>query len=177
MANCVRHSIDEYDDISTHGQYARMLEEGFSEEEALELVNKRSRDNARTPMPFDDSKYAGFSNVEPWLALNETYKTINVKNQFNDPDSVYSFYKKMIALRQKSEYSDVLTFGDFIPVEHENDLLIVYKRSYKGQTVVNVCNFSNQEQSYSTDKQIILNNYHEYDQKTLKPYQTIMYVE
>lgn len=118
-----------------------------------------------------------FSNVEPWLALNETYKTINVKNQFNDPDSVYSFYKKMIALRQKSEYSDVLTFGDFIPVEHENDLLIVYKRSYKGQTVVNVCNFSNQEQSYSTDKQIILNNYHEYDQKTLKPYQTIMYVE
>ena len=128
-------------------------------------------------MPFDDSKYAGFSNVEPWLALNETYKTINVKNQFNDPDSVYSFYKKMIALRQKGEYSDVLTFGDFIPVEHENELLIVYKRSYKGQTVVNVCNFSNQEQSYSTDKQVILNNYHEYDQKTLKPYQTIMYVE
>ena len=83
----------------------------------------------------------------------------------------------MFALRHKSEYSDVLTFGDFIQVEHENDLLIVYKRSYKGQTVVNVCNFSNQEQSYSTDKQIILNNYHEYDQKTLKPYQTIMYVE
>ena len=111
MANCVRRSIDDFDDISSHGQYQRMLEEGFSESEALALVNKRSRDNSRTPMPFDDSQYAGFSDVEPWLALNESYPVINVKAQFNDPDSVYSFYKKMIYLRQQSVYSNTLTFG------------------------------------------------------------------
>lgn len=96
-----------------------MLEEGFSESEALALVNKRSRDNSRTPMPFDDSQYAGFSDVEPWLALNESYPVINVKAQFNDPDSVYSFYKKMIYLRQQSVYSNTLTFGSFIPDECE----------------------------------------------------------
>ena len=81
----------------------------------------------------------------------------------------------MINLRQKSQYSDVLTYGDFIAVADENESLIVYKRSYEGQTIVNVCNFSNQEQSYVTDNQIILNNYHDYDGKTLQPYQTIMY--
>ncbi len=177
MANCVRRSIDDFDDISSHGQYQRMLEEGFSESEALALVNKRSRDNSRTPMPFDDSQYAGFSDVEPWLALNESYPVINVKAQFNDPDSVYSFYKKMIYLRQQSVYSNTLTFGSFIPDECENDNLIVYQRSYQGQLIVNVCNFSNQEQPFICAKELILNNYKEYDGKVLKPYQTIMYLE
>lgn len=177
MANCVRKSINEFDDISSHGQYQRMLEEGFSEVEALKLVNMRSRDNARTPMPFDDSQYAGFSDVEPWLGLNESYQTINVKAQFNDPDSVYSFYKKMIELRQKSEFSDVLTFGDFAAGDESNDCLIIYKRSYKEQTIVNVCNFSNQRQKYIITGEVILNNYKDYDEKSLRPYQTIMYIE
>lgn len=177
MANCVRKSINEFDDISSHGQYQRMLEEGFSEVEALKLVNMRSRDNARTPMPFDDSQYAGFSDVEPWLGLNESYQTINVKAQFNDPDSVYSFYKKMIELRQKSEFSNVLTFGDFAAGDESNDCLIIYKRSYKGQTIVNVCNFSNQRQKYIITGEVILNNYKDYDEKSLRPYQTIMYIE
>lgn len=177
MANCVRKSINEFDDISSHGQYQRMLEEGFSEVEALKLVNMRSRDNARTPMPFDDSQYAGFSDVEPWLGLNESYQTINVKAQFNDPDSVYSFYKKMIELRQKSEFSNVLTFGDFAAGDESNDCLIIYKRSYKEQTIVNVCNFSNQRQKYIITGEVILNNYKDYDEKSLRPYQTIMYIE
>lgn len=82
----------------------------------------------------------------------------------------------MIYLRQKSEYSNILTFGDFIPIEHDNELLIVYKRRYQGKTIVNVCNFSNQVQEYPINKQIILNNYHDFNGK-LKPYQTIMYLE
>ena len=70
------------------------FEEGFSESEALALVNKRSRDNSRTPMPFDDSQYAGFPDVEPWLALNESYPVINVKAQFNDPIQFIVFIRK-----------------------------------------------------------------------------------
>ena len=69
MENFERESIDEFDDIGSHGQYQRALEEGFTKEEAMHFLNLRSRDNTRTPMQWDNSKYAGFSDHEPWLKM------------------------------------------------------------------------------------------------------------
>ena len=92
MINNERSSIDEFDDISSHNQYTRALEEGYSKEEALHFVNRRSRDNTRSPMCWNNSEYGGFSDVKPWLALNEHASEINVEKQINDPDSVLSFY-------------------------------------------------------------------------------------
>ena len=149
MDNFVRNDISEFDDIASKDQYQRALGEGFSSEEALYFVNKRSRDNSRTPMQWDNSKNAGFSkdeNSKSWIKLTGSQATTNVADQINDKDSIFSHYKKMIDLRQNGKYSDCLTFGDFISVPLENEKIIAYMRKYKNQKVLCISNFSELKQ-------------------------------
>ena len=149
MDNFVRNDISEFDDIASKDQYQRALGEGFSSEEALYFVNKRSRDNSRTPMQWDNSKNAGFSkdeNSKSWIKLTGSQVTTNVADQINDKDSIFSHYKKMIDLRQNGKYSDCLTFGDFISVPLENEKIIAYVRKYKNQKVLCISNFSELKQ-------------------------------
>lgn len=149
MDNFVRNDISEFDDIASKDQYQRALGEGFSSEEALYFVNKRSRDNSRTPMQWDNSKNAGFSkdeNSKSWIKLTGSQAATNVADQINDKDSIFSHYKKMIDLRQNGKYSDCLTFGDFISVPLENEKFIAYVRKYKNQKVLCISNFSELKQ-------------------------------
>ena len=149
MDNFVRNDISEFDDIASKDQYQRALGEGFSSEEALYFVNKRSRDNSRTPMQWDNSKNAGFSkdeNSKSWIKLTGSQATTNVADQINDKDSIFSHYKKMIDLRQNGKYSDCLTFGDFISVPLENEKIIAYVRKYGNQKVLCISNFSELKQ-------------------------------
>ena len=149
MDNFVRNDISEFDDIASKDQYQRALGEGFSSEEALYFVNKRSRDNSRTPMQWDNSKNAGFSkdeNSKSWIKLTGSQATTNVVDQINDKDSIFSHYKKMIDLRQNGKYSDCLTFGDFISVPLENEKIIAYVRKYGNQKVLCISNFSELKQ-------------------------------
>ena len=149
MDNFVRNDISEFDDIASKDQYQRALGEGFSSEEALYFVNKRSRDNSRTPMQWDNSKNAGFSkdeNSKSWIKLTGSQATTNVADQINDKDSIFLHYKKMIDLRQNGKYSDCLTFGDFISVPLENEKFIAYVRKYKNQKVLCISNFSEKRQ-------------------------------
>lgn len=173
MDNALRTSIEEFDDCSSHNQYERAIQEGFNEAQALDFVNQRSRDNARTPMQWDDGMYAGFSSVEPWLKLNEHYREINVKKDQAGKNSIFRFYQKMISLRQKSEVSDILTYGTFIPIESEEEL-IVYQRCYKGKTVIVICNFSNQIHPCDWKGCILLDNYESYKVTSLQPYECRM---
>ena len=149
MDNFVRNDISEFDDIASKDQYQRALGEGFSSEEALYFVNKRSRDNSRTPMQWGNSKNADFSkdeNSKSWIKLTGSQATTNVADQINDKDSIFSHYKKMIDLRQNGKYSDCLTFGDFISVPLENEKFIAYVRKYKNQKVLCISNFSELKQ-------------------------------
>ena len=149
MDNFVRNDISEFDDIASKDQYQRSLGEGFSSEEALYFVNKRSRDNSRTPMQWDNSKNAGFSkdeNSKSWIKLTGSQATTNVADQINDKNSIFSHYKKMIDLRQNGKYSDCLTFGDFISVPLENEKIIAYVRKYGNQKVLCISNFSELKQ-------------------------------
>ena len=149
MDNFVRNDISEFDDIASKDQYQRALGEGFSSEEALYFVNKRSRDNSRTPMQWDNSKNAGFSkdeNSKSWIKLTGSQATTNVADQINDKDSIFSHYKKMIDLRQNGKYSDCLTFSDFISVPLENEKIIAYVRKYGNQKVLCISNFSELKQ-------------------------------
>ena len=149
MDNFVRNDISEFDDIASKDQYQRALGEGFSSEEALYFVNKRSRDNSRTPMQWDNSKNTGFSkdeNSKSWIKLTGSQATTNVADQINDKDSIFSHYKKMIDLRQNGKYSDCLTFGDFISIPLENEKIIAYVRKYKNQKVLCISNFSELKQ-------------------------------
>ena len=171
MENFERKDISEFDDIGSHGQYQRALEEGFTKEEAMHFLNLRSRDNTRTPMQWDSSEYAGFSNHKPWLKMTGSQDKINVESQFNDPNSIYSFYKKMISIRKQE---DTLVYGDFEEINTVDDV-IGYKRTYQGQEIICFCNFTNTEQPIpDIQGNILLDNYNNYNPTTLKPYQFIM---
>ena len=149
MDNFVRKDISEFDDIASKDQYQRALGEKFSTEEALYFVNKRSRDNSRTPMQWDNSKNAGFSeneNIKSWINLTGSQAVTNVKNQLNDENSIFAHYKKMIDLRQNGKYSDCLIYGEFIPVPLENEKIIAYVRKYGNQKLLCISNFSCQKQ-------------------------------
>ena len=149
MDNFVRKDISEFDDIASKDQYQRALGEKFSTEEALYFVNKRSRDNSRTPMQWDNSKNAGFSeneNIKSWIKLTGSKAVTNVKNQLNDENSIFAHYKKMIDLRQNGKYSDCLIYGDFIPVPLENEKIIAYVRKYGNQKILCISNFSELKQ-------------------------------
>ena len=175
MDNFVRKDISEFDDIAIKDQYQRALGEKFSTEEALYFVNKRSRDNSRTPMQWDNSKNAGFSeneNIKSWIKLTGSQAVTNVKNQLNDEKSIFAHYKKMIDLRQNGKYSDCLIYGEFIPVPLENEKIIVYVRKYGNQKLLCISNFSCQKQEVElndiakvleekeiTIKEILINNF------------------
>ncbi len=149
MDNFVRKDISEFDDIASKDQYQRALGEKFSTEEALYFVNKRSRDNSRTPMQWDNSKNAGFSeneNIKSWIKLTGSKAVTNVKNQLNDENSIFAHYKKMINLRQNGKYSDCLIYGEFIPVPLENEKIIAYVRKYGNQKLLCISNFSELKQ-------------------------------
>ena len=149
MDNFVRKDISEFDDIASKDQYQRALGEKFSTEEALYFVNKRSRDNSRTPMQWDNSKNAGFSeneNIKSWIKLTGSQAVTNVKNQLNDEKSIFAHYKKMIDLRQNGKYSDCLIYGEFIPVPLENEKIIAYVRKYGNQKILCINNFSELKQ-------------------------------
>lgn len=175
MDNFVRKDISEFDDIASKDQYQRALGEKFSTEEALYFVNKRSRDNSRTPMQWNESKNAGFSeneNVKLWIKLTGSQAVTNVKNQLNDENSIFAHYKKMIDLRQNGKYSDCLIYGDFIPVPLENEKIIAYVRKYGNQKILCISNFSELKQEVKlseiakvleekeiTIKEILINNF------------------
>ena len=124
-------------------------DENPSPKEALYFVNKRSRDNSRTPFQWNSTKNAGFSkdeNVKAWIELTGSHEKVNAKSQINNEDSIFAHYKNMIELRQNGKYSDCLTFGEFIPVDLENDEIIAYIRKYENQKVLCINNFSDKNQ-------------------------------
>ena len=160
MENVVLTSIREVDDISTLDEYEVCLREGFSEEEALRIVNRYSRDNARTPVQWDSSKNAGFTTGTPWLPVNPNYKKINVAQQEKDPESVLSYYKKLTALRKNPEYKETMVYGDFVPFMADEDRLMAFYR--KGEkTLLILGNYRKEERELELPapvKKLVLSN-------------------
>ena len=160
MENVVLTSIREVDDISTLDEYEVCLREGFSEKEALRIVNRYSRDNARTPVQWDSSKNAGFTTGTPWLPVNPNYKKINVAEQEKDPESVLSYYKKLTALRKNPEYKETMVYGDFVPFMADEDRLMAFYR--KGEkTLLILGNYRKEERELELPapvKKLVLSN-------------------
>ena len=180
MTNNKVDCIDKFNDISTIENYDRAIREGFSKEEALRLVNKFSRDNARTPFQWDNSINAGFTKGTPWLQVNENYKEINAKLQIDDKDSVLSFYKKLINLRKSNEYKEVVVYGEFIPDLEVYDNVIAFYRKGANKCLMVIINYQNKEQIINFNKtyKILINNYKDLkfvnNELMLKPYQGII---
>ena len=169
MNNFQRKDVSDFDDIASKDQYKRALEEGLSEEEALYYVNRRSRDNSRTPFHWDSSSNGGFTgNDRTWIKMSGDHEKVNVELQQGDRNSVLNHYKKIIWLRQKSRYSECLIYGEFIPVEFENDKIIGYLRKDDDYELLCLNNFSDEEETVSLKilgnkkiKDVIVNNYEE----------------
>lgn len=162
MENCPFESIDQLDDISSKDEYKVCRDAGYSEEESMKLLRVYSRENARTPVQWSDEENAGFSTHEPWMIVNPNYKEINLAKQKDDSNSVYAFYKKMIALYKDPAYHETLTFGRFEPYQRETKNLIAYFRKGEGQTLLVLANFQNEPQTVvlpETAGDVILNNY------------------
>ena len=163
MENVPIASIDEVDDIASHDEYQVALEAGLSPDEALKIVSKYSRDNARTPMQWTDGTNAGFTTGTPWLKVNPNYHSINVAAQIEDADSIYSFYKKLIALRKNPIYKETIVYGALEPVWVEQHNLMAYYR--KGEQILLVVgNYQREEQEITLPKaykDVLLNNYHD----------------
>lgn len=161
MENKEFHSIEEVDDISSLDEYKNCKNAGLSEEETLKVIARFSRDNARTPMQWDDSHEAGFTTGTGWLPANPKYKTINVASQINDENSVLSYYKKLIQLRKNPEYKETLVYGEMIPyLRKQKNLMAFYRRSTE-KTLLILTNYQNETQSVVLpDKKyhVLLNN-------------------
>ena len=182
MENCPFESIDQIDDISSKDEYKVCRDAGYSEEESMKLLRVYSRDNARTPVQWSDEENAGFSTHKPWMIVNPNYREINLAKQKDDRNSVYTFYKKMIALYKDPAYHETLTFGRFEPYMRETKNLIAYYRKGEGQTLLVLANFQNEPQTVMLPEaagNVILNNCASVDvddngRITLGGYQAVM---
>ena len=161
MENVKFESIDQVDDISSLDEYKVALEAGCTPEEALKAVSRFSRDNARTPMQWTDGENAGFTTGKPWLKVNANYTKINAESQMNDPESVRSFYKKLIALRKDPEYKETVVYGELEPVwEDVHNLMAYYRKGDK--TLLVVGNYQKEPQTIELAgecRKVLINNY------------------
>ena len=172
-------TLEQYRDIETINMIKDRRERGYSDDSILASLYAKSRDNARTPMQWDDSLNAGFTAGTPWLDVNPNYKEINAKSQMEDPDSIFSYYKKLIALRK--EYP-VFVEGDFDLVFSENNQLFSYTRTFDGKTLWVLCNFYGEEvsieipQELKGEKELLISNYRDINsENVLRPYEARMY--
>ena len=138
-------SIDAYDDLNSRSQYDIALNEGYSQKEALEFVHRFSRDNARTPMQWDDSDQAGFTTGQPWLPVHDDFKTENVSYEAADPASVLSWYRRLVAFRQEN---DVLIGGDYEEYLSESEQIYAFARKNSRDRLVILVNFTDSEVFY-----------------------------
>ena len=156
-------SIDEVDDISARDEYQVALDAGLTPEQAMEAVNRFSRDNARSPFQWDSSPNAGFSTGTPWLPVNPNYTGINLAAQREDPDSVWNFYRKLIALRNDPAYREAVVYGALEPYMPEQTNLMAYFRRSAEQTLLVLGNYQNTPQIAAlpgTVRTVLINNLH-----------------
>lgn len=140
-------SIDMYRDVESLNYYKILMEQGLNSEEALTILDRRSRDNSRTPMQWSAKNNAGFSKVSPWINVADNYKSINVENEKDDKDSILSFYKKLITIRKENT---VISAGNISFID-TNENIIAYKRSLGERKILVFCNMSNKDESLDID--------------------------
>lgn len=180
MTNIKFSDIRDYRDIETLNFYHRKAAEGWTEEKIMEYIYRNSRDNARTPMQWDDSKHAGFTKGEPWISVNPDYKDIHVKRCLEDHTSVFYHYQKLIRMRKDNE---VLVYGDFRMICTEDEKVLAYVRTLRDKRLIIVCNFYEEEtqiniQNYGTGK-VLLSNYPgtqtDLSRLKLRPYEAVIF--
>ena len=143
MTNVPFRSINQFRDIETLNAYHELIDKySGGEEKVMKYIRAKSRDNARTPMQWNNTRNAGFSHTAPWISVNPNYTEINVEHNLSDPDSVFHFYQKMILLRKKYP---ALIYGTYSPILDSHKQLFCYQRQLENQILLILLNFSEEE--------------------------------
>ena len=179
MTNAHFTDISQYRDIESLNYYNLMKRKGKPEEEIYESLRRKSRDNSRTPMQWDDTENAGFSEADPWISVIPNYKEINTLDR-EDENSIFSYYRKLIRLRKTVP---VLADGSFEALLEEDDRILAYKRRTKEQELYVFCNFFPEEALVDfclpEGCRCLLSNYNEEIQPgalKLRPYEAVMFL-
>lgn len=151
MTNAYFDTISQYKDVESINYHKILMDSGLSDEEAMKIVMERSRDNGRTPMQWNDEINSGFSKGTPWIESIKNYKEINVKNQIDDEDSIFNYYRKLIALRKEHR---VIALGKTIPLAENDKNVYMFKRVLENEELLVVTNFYNVECSIELDFEI-----------------------
>ena len=177
MTNTVFNSVDDFRDLESVNAYRELIESGlYTKEDMFPKIAHKSRDNARTPMPWDTSENAGFTTGTPWLALNPNYNKINVADQLKREDSVFHYYQKLIQLRKEYE---IIVYGKYELLLPDDEHIFAYVRTLGNQKLLVVCNFSKTEQKFDfsgyENAKVLISNYdgNISEKATLKPYSAI----
>lgn len=179
MTNGHFESLEQYEDIESVNFYHEFVDEQKIVDSAtmLKYLANMSRDNARTPMQWNNQQNAGFSNVTPWYAPNKNYTAINAENVLSDNDSVYYHYQKLIQLRHDSE---IVRYGTFEAIDSEDNQVYAYLHHYKEQSVLVLSNFTDKvvTRDYGQTKfsELLINNYLDDQGTTLRPYESKVYL-
>ena len=180
MTNCPFNTLDNFRDLESINAFHELTEQGkMTEEDMMAAIGYKGRDNARTPMQWDDSAYAGFSTANPWIMVNPNYTKINAKDQINREDFVFKYYQKLIKLRHESE---LIVYGTYDLILDDDKDIYAYIRTLGDKKLIVYCNFSENTREVElpeefTNGKVLISNY--IDAKvnhkiTLRPYEAIV---
>ena len=181
MTNMRFSDLSECDDIEEKNIYVDLVTDAkvYTHDQMMDIISRKGRDNARTPMQWDSSENAGFTTGTPWFGVNPNYKTINAAAQVEDPESIYNYYKKLIQLRKQEE---VIVYGTFDGLEDADENLYVYTRTLGDKKLLVICNFTEKEldvpaslaDMVKENQGILVGNYKESSEK-IRPYEAVVY--
>ena len=180
MTNCPFNTLDNFRDLESINAFHELTEQGkMTEEDMMAAIGYKGRDNARTPMQWDDSAYAGFSTTNPWIMVNPNYTKINAKDQVNREDSVFKYYQKLIKLRHESE---LIVYGTYDLILDDDKDIYAYIRTLGDEKLIVYCNFSENTREVElpeefVNKKVLSSNYSDAKKKkkiTLRPYEAIV---
>ena len=180
MTNCPFNTLDNFRDLESINAFHELTEQGkMTEEDMMAAIGYKGRDNARTPMQWDDSAYAGFSTANPWIMVNPNYTKINARDQINREDSVFKYYQKLIKLRHESE---LIVYGTYDLILDDDKDIYAYIRTLGDEKLIVYCNFSENTREVELPKEftngkVLISNYSDAKVNhkiTLRPYEAIV---
>ncbi|WP_100405246.1 glycoside hydrolase family 13 protein [Bacillus solitudinis] len=186
MTNVRFESIEDYNDIEIQNMYREKVIEGSEDhQKVMEAIYVKGRDNARTPIQWDDSENAGFSTGAPWLKVNPNYREINAKSALEYRDSIFYYYQELIKLRKKH---DIIVYGTYDLILEEDEKIYAYTRTLGNEKLLIMCNFTGENTNFELPShiqfestQLLINNYHvqnsvDLSSIILRPYESRVYL-
>ncbi|WP_160689686.1 alpha-glucosidase [Clostridium sp. C2-6-12] len=184
MTNIKFDDLSDYKDIESLNMYKERIEQGYKHDDIMESIYTKGRDNARTPIQWDDSENAGFTTGEPWIKVNPNYKEINAKVQINDEKSIFNYYKNLIKIRKANP---IVVYGKYELILENHNEIFAYTRSLDKEKLLVICNFTSSNSKFVLEdkiefktKELLISNYEINEDESinnieLKPYEARMY--